>query len=204
MIPPRVRRAHDRDAGDACRILTDAFVDEPGLNFWLRQDAKRDTARARFFTAALKDLVTQQPEVFVAEAAGAPTGAAIWCPVGAKAFDFTPLKEILIAPLLLEVAGLRGMGKALELGKRLGVLHPPEPHAHLVFLAVAPHAQGQGVGSAMLKEMLLPVDALGVAAYLETTTARNVGLYQRHGFEVSHEFDIHGVHFWTMTRAARR
>ena len=59
------------------------------------------------------------------------------------------------------------------------------------------------MGSALLKHTLAPVDAQGVAAYLETTTERNVALYRRHGFEVTDRFDLPGVTFWTMTRPAR-
>ena len=77
------------------------------------------------------------------------------------------------------------------------------PHAHLVFLGVSTAAQGKGVGSAMLKAQLAPVDAQHLPAYLETSSQRNVDLYARHGFEITGEFDKPGLHMWTMTRPAR-
>jgi ribosomal protein S18 acetylase RimI-like enzyme len=86
----------------------------------------------------------------------------------------------------------------------LAEFHPREPHAHLVFLGVSPAAQGRGVGSAILKQTLAPLDGAGVCGYLEATTPRNVGLYARHGFEVTGEFDLPGLHMWTMTRPPQR
>ena len=100
-------------------------------------------------------------------------------------------------------SGFKGMARATELGKMLESRHPKVPHAHLVFLGVATAAQGQGVGSALLKHSLEPVDAAHLPAYLETTTARNVALYERHGFEVTDKFELPGVTFWTMFRQAR-
>ncbi len=77
------------------------------------------------------------------------------------------------------------------------------PHAHLQFLGVSSEAQGQGVGSAILKTTLAPLDAGGTVGYLEASTERNVALYARHGFEVTNEFDLPGLHFWCMTRMPR-
>ena len=73
-----------------------------------------------------------------------------------------------------------------------------------MFLGVATNAQGRGVGSALLKHTLAPLDASGTVAYLECSTERNVALYQRHGFEVTGEFDLPNLHMWTMARQPRR
>ncbi|MCA1842503.1 MAG: GNAT family N-acetyltransferase, partial [Actinobacteria bacterium] len=72
---------------------------------------------------------------------------------------------------------------------RLGVLdtavqehHPPEPLWYLGVIATVPSAQGQGLGSALLRQSLAVVDEAQLPAYLESTNPRNVALYQRHGF----------------------
>jgi hypothetical protein len=44
----------------------------------------------------------------------------------------------------------------------------------------------------------------GIAAYLETDKARNVGLYQRFGFEVVGEQAVLGMPNWFMRRTPSR
>lgn len=197
----RVVRANELDTASA--VLTDAFVDEAGLNYWLKQGAAKDGQRRKFFDAVVRDMLHPKRDVWVAEDGGAIKGAAIWLAPGLKAFDFPWWRELFYTPLFLSIAGAAGLKRAQELGARLTSCHPAVPHAHLQFLGVSSEAQGQGVGSAILKATLAPLDASGTVGYLEASTERNVALYARHGFEVTNEFDLPGLHFWCMTRMPR-
>jgi ribosomal protein S18 acetylase RimI-like enzyme len=197
----RALRVDELDA--AAAVLTDAFVDEAGLNYWLRQDTTKDRQRRKFFDAVVREMLHPKREIWVAESAGALTGAAIWLGPGLKAFDFPWWRELFYTPLFLSIAGGAGLKRAQDLGARLSACHPAVPHAHLQFLGVSSDAQGQGLGSAILKETLAPLDANGTVGYLEASTERNVALYARHGFEVTNEFELPGLHFWCMTRMPR-
>lgn len=201
--PALVRRARDDENPQVAAILTDAFVDEDGLNYWLKQGAVKDRVRKRFFDAAVRNVVHPKRELWIAEADGRQLGAALWLPPGAKAFDYTFVEQIVMTPLLLSIAGVEGMARAMDLGKRLSSHHPHAPHAHLSFLGVHSSAQGRGVGSAILKHTLALVDEKGLPAYLEASIPRNVALYQRHGFEITGEFELPNLHFWCMTRPPR-
>ena len=202
--PPAVRMARRDEGAVAASVLTDAFIDEAGLNFWLRQGRDKDRARRRFFDEAVKDVVHPQRDLWLAELGGAAKGAAIWLKPGLHAFDFSPLQQITMTPLLFSIAGVAGSLRGLALGEKLEKLHPQTPpHAHLVFLGVSPSMQGQGVGSAILKATLAPLDASGTPAMLEATTERNVALYQRHGFEIVNELHMEGLHFRIMARPPR-
>lgn len=197
----RVVRADELD--QVAEVLTDAFVDEAGLNYWLKQDATKDRQRRKFFDAVVRDMLHPQRDVWVADDGGVMKGAAIWLSPGLKAFDFPWWRELFYTPLFLSIAGGAGLKRAQELGARLTACHPAVPHAHLQFLGVSSEAQGQGIGSALLKATLAPLDASGTVGYLEASTERNVALYARHGFEVTNEFDLPGLHFWCMTRMPR-
>jgi ribosomal protein S18 acetylase RimI-like enzyme len=201
--PPSVRLVRADEIDTAARVLSDAFVDEDGLNYWLKQGSAKDRVRRVFFNAAVRDVVHANRRIDVALDGGSLAGAAIWLKPGDKAFDLPPLREFMLLPLLLRVSGFEGMGKATALGRQLTALHPRVPHAHLVFLGVSPIAQGRGVGSAMLKHALAPVDAAGLHAYLEASTERNVALYERHGFVVTNELKLPGLHMRTMLREPR-
>ncbi|MGB3147315.1 MAG: GNAT family N-acetyltransferase [Paracoccaceae bacterium] len=61
--------------------------------------------------------------------------------------------------------------------------HPAEPCWHLAFIAVDPALQGKGMGSALLEACLRDCDSDGRPAYLESTNAANLTLYQRFGLE---------------------
>lgn len=201
--PPLVRIAQPGELEAAAEVLTDAFVDEDGLNYWLRQGARKDPARCRFFDRAVRDIVHRERDLWLADAGGEPLGAAIWLKPGLHAYDFSPLQQFAIMPLLYAVAGVGGALRGLALGEKLEKMHPSAPHAHLVFLGVAPRAQGQGVGSAILKQTLAPLDEQGVPAILEATTERNVALYRRHGFETVDELRLPNLHLRMMVRPPR-
>jgi ribosomal protein S18 acetylase RimI-like enzyme len=197
----RAERGGELDAISA--VLTDAFVDEAGLNYWLRQDGRKERARRDFFDAVVRKALNPERDIWVAEANGALAGAAIWLAPGLKAFAFPWWRELLYTPLFLSIAGAAGMQRAQDLGRRLATYHPSATHAHLQFLGVSSTAQGQGIGSALLKETLTRLDRDGTVAYLEASTERNVALYQRHGFEVTGGFELPGLTFWCMTRMPR-
>jgi len=202
-MSPTVRAVRADELATASAVLTDAFVDEAGLNYWLKQDASKDRQRRKFFDAVVRDMLHPNRDIWIAEGEGQMNGAAIWLGPGLKAFDFPWWRELFYTPLFLSIAGADGLKRAQELGGRLTSCHPAVPHAHLQFLGVSSEAQGQGIGSALLKETLAPLDASGTVGYLEASTERNVALYARHGFEVTNEFELPGLHFWCMTRMPR-
>ena len=202
--PPSVRLTRRDEAAEMSPVLADAFVDEAGLNYWLKQGREKDRVRRKFFNAIVEDAVHPERDIYVAESGGESLGAALWVTPGKKAFDLSVLKQVALGPLMLSIAGISGMQRGFALADRLETYHPKVPHAHLVFLGVATNAQGRGVGSELLKHTLAPLDAAGTAAYLECSTERNAALYQRHGFEVTGEFDLPNLHMWTMTRQPQR
>jgi len=201
--PPAVRLAERSENDAVSEVLTDAFVDEAGLNYWLRQGERKERARRQFFDAAVRYAVNPKRDLYVAEADGQLLGAALWLAPGLKAFDFPWWREILMAPLFISIAGAEGMKRATALGEKLATYHPKASHAHLSFLGVSSKAQGRGVGSEMLKQTLAPLDRSKTVAYLEASTERNVALYARHGFEVTGEFELPNLRFWCMTRRPR-
>jgi ribosomal protein S18 acetylase RimI-like enzyme len=68
--------------------------------------------------------------------------------------------------------------------EQMGEAHPLERHWYLPWLAVEPERQSGGLGGRLLAHCLEIVDESGLPAFLETPNPRNVGFYERHGFEV--------------------
>ena len=117
--------------------------------------------------------------------------AALWLPPG-------------LAPVVGEHAPMERLEVLMQVGALMEEFHPKETHWYLPMIGVDPSRQGQGYGSALLKAALKHCDADGLPAYLESSSPRNVPLYERHGFEVIGEIkpgDHPGI--TPMYRAAR-
>jgi GNAT superfamily N-acetyltransferase len=67
---------------------------------------------------------------------------------------------------------------------------------------VRPALQGQGVGTALLADMLARCDEEGMGAYLEASNDDSRRLYERHEFVVQQALRIpEGPSMWAMWRA---
>jgi GNAT superfamily N-acetyltransferase len=112
-----------------------------------------------------------------------------------------PAPEILpfaMAPLL------KPFGKASAPLMRWFVrwchLDPDEPHLHLGPIGVAPQAQRQGVGTALMRYYLDHLRAENLPGYLETDKLENIEFYEKFGFVVEHEEELIGTPTWYMWR----
>lgn len=73
-------------------------------------------------------------------------------------------------------------------GRLTGAVHPTsEEHEYLLMIAVAPGRQGEGLGTELMRPVLERCDREGVAAYLEASSERSKGLYERLGWEFTGE-----------------
>ena len=106
------------------------------------------------------------------------SGAALWLPPGVEP-DFESLDAVIDAHVPAHIKS-----DADGVFEQMGKFHPTEPHWYLPMIAVDPARQGQGHGSALLREALARCDRDGLLAYLESSNPRNIPLYERHGFKV--------------------
>lgn len=103
--------------------------------------------------------------------------AALWIPPGVE-----PDEEAMVA--LIESAVAESDREAMSgVFEQMAAFHPAEPHWYLPLIGTDPAKRGNGYGSALLRHALAICDREKMPAYLEATSARNVPLYQRHGFE---------------------
>ena len=79
---------------------------------------------------------------------------------------------------------------------------PEEPLSYLSHVGVAPERQGEGIGSALMRDGLARSDNQGVASWLETSKARNAVYYEGFGFRTVVDEDAPGggPHIWFMRR----
>jgi ribosomal protein S18 acetylase RimI-like enzyme len=75
---------------------------------------------------------------------------------------------------------------------------PDEPYWYLGVLATHPRAAGRRLGRAALGPGLAAAAAAGLPAVLETSSAINVGIYRRTGFDVIATATVDTVPLWVM------
>lgn len=194
--PVVARRDQVADSADD---LAAAFVDDPILAWFMRDDAQRDAARQRFFRVILSEAAFEDGVIERPEAGGA---AAVWIP--SENLAGQPLhRELRALPMLLNATGLGRFSRLLALRGAMDKHHPVDrPHDYLWFLGVRPDCQGAGIGSRLIKAHTDALDARGRPGFLETATPRNVPLYKRHGFVIVSEYRpaADGPLIWAMWR----
>jgi ribosomal protein S18 acetylase RimI-like enzyme len=197
-----VRRATASDAGVVSDALADAFFDDPVISWLIPPGISHRAKRVgRLWSASTASYLRKDKPVFVTEDG---QGAALWSPPGAWA---TPMSEQLReVPAMIRVFGT-GLVKASHVQEQMIKAHPRQPkHWYLYAIGARTGSQGRGIGSALLAEMLAPIDEAGEAAYLESSNERNVPLYERYGFAVVEELQLSGggPTMWRMWRDPAR
>ena len=191
-----VRRAGKEDRAAVGRLLDEAFRDDP-VSVWVFPDEAERRARNGILLGVFLDVAFAEGRVEVTEDGAA---AALWLPVpaGPQRDDDTPaLVRQAVAP----------DNERIELvGKLVESAHPRgRAHEYLQLVAVAPERQGQGLGGALLRAALDRCDREGTPAYLEASTVRSRGLYERLGFvQLGPALVLpDGPSMWPMWRAPR-
>jgi len=172
---PAVTATDDR-AGTTATLLA-AFTADPLLR-WMFPEAGRYQA---CFPELMRHYAGRPFDHGSAHRTADGGGAALWLQPGV-----TPDEEAL-GSLLQEAVAADRLGDVFALFEAVGACHPGEPHWYLPAIGVDPPAQGRGLGSALLAHALAIVDGQHVGAYLESSSPRNLPLYERFGFSVVRE-----------------
>jgi GNAT superfamily N-acetyltransferase len=195
-----VRKATLADAPRLAQALASAFQDDPVIAWIFPDQHRRRRVLPAFMEFRLRKLAFPHDEVWMTAGGAA---AAVWLPPPGR-WQLPLLQRLRLLPPLVRFFGLR---TASILGGLEGMeeRHPRDrSHWYLFILGTEQAAQGRGLGSALLAQVLTRVDADGMPAYLESSNERNLALYGRHGFEMTNEVAIPGgPRIWPMWREPR-
>jgi GNAT superfamily N-acetyltransferase len=199
MTEPRdvtVSRASTTEHRVVVADLIEAFREDPVLRWVFPDSGDAQRYGIHFFAMHARRLI---PGGLSWRTSG---GAALWA--APDRWRESPWDD-----LRLTAATLPGLWRRVRpVGRGLLALearHPAQPHLYLAAIGVRPELQGRGLGSALLGPGLAYADEHGLPAYLESSNARNVPLYERHGFTVTGEHHLpHGPTMWLMWRPVSR
>lgn len=178
-------------------VLTRAFDDDPLANWAVAQDGKRAQRMRRFFDEPVRRLAARHDEIYTTPGA---QGAAVWFPPGASTAGL--LDQLRMLPGMVACTGVLRFPRVMMGFGRVERKHPKQAHWYLMALGVEPELQGRSIGTQLMAPVLERCDAVGVPAYLESSKERNLPLYERNGFKVTHELSVErgGPRIWLMWR----
>ena len=195
-----IRKATLADAPRLAQALASAFQDDPVIAWIFPDQHRRRRVLPAFMEFRLRQLAFPHDQVWMTADGAA---AAVWFPPPGR-WQLSRRQRLRLLPPLVRFLGPRTVSVLGGLD-RMEARHPHDPpHWYLFILGTEQAAQGRGLGSALLAQVLARVDADGMPAYLESSSERNLALYARHGFEITDEVAIPGgPRIWPMCREPR-
>jgi ribosomal protein S18 acetylase RimI-like enzyme len=190
-----IQVAGDNDMEKVCKILANAFSNDPVLN-WMCGHSK---IYYSFFRSEVEALYKHHGHVYINSE---QTGAAMWLPAGVSAKPPFHWRLIDVLWKLVSNGGLKSLRCGYLLDKLLADRHPHEPHFYLHTIGSKLENQRRGIGSALLKAALSACDQQCMQAYLESSNEKNNPLYERYGFEIIGDESLPegGPTIWFMKR----
>lgn len=175
-----IRTAGQGDRELVVRLLDEAFQDDP-VSKWAFPGVEYRRATHHRLMAEFTDTVLADGRIDVTEDGSA---CALWLSVPAQddhageqdGDEFVRLREA-VDP---------GNERVELIGRLTADIHPSgRAHEYLWMIGVTPDRQGEGLGTALIGSVLDRCDREGLPAYLEASSARSRGLYERLGFELT-------------------
>jgi GNAT superfamily N-acetyltransferase len=194
-----IRTAGEGDRELVVRLLDEAFQDDPVSGWVFPGEEYRRRTHHRLM-AAFTDVVLADGRIDLTEDGAA---CALWLPVPAQEETGDDPDDV---PAQVREA-VDPENERVELVARLTEgIHPAgRAHEYLWMIGVTPARQGEGLGTALVGSVLDRCDREGLPAYLEASSARSRGLYERLGFEFTGQaLDLpDGPRMWPMWREPR-
>ncbi|MFH8291000.1 GNAT family N-acetyltransferase [Streptomyces sp. NPDC018059] len=195
-----IRRAGEGDRAHVIRLLDEAFMWDP-VSTWVFPGEEHRRRRHGALMDAFFDLALGEGHIDITEDGAA---VALWWSVrAASEADAESAEAAADGPALLRQA-VDPENERIELiGRLTEAAHPTDrAHQYLHMIAVRPDRQGEGLGTALIAPVLERCDKDGLHAYLEASSARSRGLYERLGFAVTETpLDLpDGPRMWPMWR----
>jgi len=179
-----MKYAQKIDKPKVIRILTSAFLNNPSVNYIIKQDRKK---RER-----IEALMDYSFEVCYHSGKVLLNDNETACAL----VSFPDKKKLSISSILNDInfvfnaVGLGGVTKALQREKIIHANYPNSNIYYLWFIGVDQDQQGRGEGSKLLTEILEDATGCGRPIYLETSVSRNITWYKKFGFEVYNKIDF--------------
>ncbi|HMU47317.1 MAG TPA: GNAT family N-acetyltransferase [Chitinophagaceae bacterium] len=179
-----MRIANNTDRELVVNILSASFETNKSVNYIIKQDVKRRLRISRLMEYSF-DTCYSFGKVFLSDDGQAC--ALILLPDKRKTTFRTILNDL---KLIFTCTGLGNALKALRRETKIKSFQPQDPIYYLWFIGVIPEAQGRGIGSKLMKELLAECGFHNRTICLETSSTRNLHWYEQFGFSIYNKLDL--------------
>ena len=192
-----LRWEHESQVGT---LLARAFLDDPLVTAIC--DAPSAQRRRRmhwsFRIAVRSHCLAAQPGWVIAGSTATPAGVVL---VTRPRADVQTGSDWIFLMRGLMRIGMRTVLRGVRAAQTIAAHAPPQPFTYLRTLGVDPPVQGQGLGSALVQQVIRTASPT-LPLYLETAKEANLAFYARHGFDCMGEFRCLDVPVWRLIRRA--
>ncbi|MBZ4188948.1 GNAT family N-acetyltransferase [Niabella beijingensis] len=179
-----MREAQNTDKSSVVEILARSFATNKSVNYIIG-DGKKRTRRLNALMAYSYDFCKRNGEVFLSEDG---SGCALIVMPDEKRTTLLSIFQDL--RLVFTCIGLKNLSKAIKRESIIKRHHPNSKLYYLWYIGVDPLAQGNGIGTVLLSELIQRGQALGRTICLETSTEINLPWYKENGFATYKTIDL--------------
>lgn len=191
-----LRKASYADKAIVVRILCNAFADNRSVLYLLPKDRSFDRRLKRLMTYSF-DCCFRFGEVYISDDNNA---CALTVLPETKSNNAWLIWQQI--KLVTGALGLLNTSKALKREALVKQHYPTEAYYYIWYIGVEPANQGNGAGSALLRQLQARASSLGRAIYLETSTVRNLPWYGKNGFNKYGQIDDFGFPLYLLRWSA--
>jgi ribosomal protein S18 acetylase RimI-like enzyme len=175
---PPVRPVGPEDVEPLSACLARAFADDPVSCYLFPTPRSHLRRLERYFRWQFEHVFLRRGEGWTTDDLA---GASLWIPPVPR--PPSAAEGLLQLATVVPILG-RHTGRALQLLDVLERVHPKVEHCYLGTIGTDPERQGRGIGSSLMRVVLVRLDSAGTPAYLESSKEENLPFYARVGFEV--------------------
>jgi GNAT superfamily N-acetyltransferase len=186
-------KANYNDKSRVVGILTQSFKDNRSVNYIIKQDKHKLQRIEELMNYSFK-LSNKFGKTYVS--IDNKACALVMYPDKKRVTAKSILWDI---QFILKSIGIGNIKKALKREATINKFHPQIPFTYLWFIGTEPSVQGNGIGTALMKEIISDSEKLNRPIYLETSTQKNIPWYEKFGFKIYQEFDF-GYKLYCMKR----
>ena len=176
-----IRLAERKDKPTVVKILTEAFRNDPHIN-WLLEKS-RHKKKLDIIIDYVVEETFDSGTIYVTND---NLGAALWQSEKKEKFTFGYVKRNL--SFLFK----NGVGSVVRNLDSLKISHShfplDQPFCYLYLVGVLPEAQGKGLANKLMNPVLEYCKSNMIPVFLETANPQNVNIYKKKGFELIDSF----------------
>lgn len=192
-----IRLVESGDVPELSGLLARAFEEDPWMS-WMFQEQEFRVTLAEAWMKVEMQCAKNMNSSWLSLENGEVVAGSIWAPPGKDLHEGNSFRQLWY----LVLGANPGRADELRRGlSNIGEMHPKEPHYYLNTVGVEPGLVGRGHGGGIIRHTLDHADQQKKPCYLESSSERNIPLYERLGFKIIHGIEMpDGPTMWGMWR----